>query len=328
MRAPVRSLATPRPFLTQERATVLDPVASLAARQHGVISRTQFREAGGTDTQLRSWQTQGRLARVVPGVFRLAGVPPTWSSEIVAHTLASGGFGSHRCAGHLLEVSSLAREPALEITIARGRNYRHPDVKIHQSGDFDLAEVRVVRGVAVSSPERFLLDMGKVWSYDFVEHCADDLLRRGLVSWESIRRLYLEHAKQGRNGCGVLRALIEERYGEDDQADSVGERLFLRTIEQSGLPRPVLHHRIVAADGTFVMETDAAWPDLYVCAMFDGKKFHLNAEAFERDSAKRRWATTLGWAVVPCTWRTVTVEPALLIRQLEQIIAARTMRLA
>lgn len=314
------------PAPASDRVAVLDPVAALAAKQHGMVCRSQFREAGGTDSQLRSWQTQGRLLRVVPGVFRMAGAPPSWEGDLVAHTLASGGFGSHRCAGHVLDVAGFSRPPALEITVPRGRNYRHDGVRVHQSVDVALAGIQVVRGVRVSSPERFLLDMGKVWSIDHVELCADDLLRRGLITWESARDVYLLHAKQGRNGCGVLRALIEQRYGEDDQADSGGERLFFRVIDRSDLPRSVMHHRIVAPNGKFVMETDAAWPEAMVCSMFDGKKFHLNAEAFERDSAKRRWATALGWAVVPCTYRTVTVEPWVLLRQLDQLLTARLRR--
>ncbi len=296
-------------------------MATLAAGQHGLITRRQFLATGGTPDRITSWLRTGRLEIVGQGVYRMAGAPSTWRSALMGHCLASRGFASHLAAGHLLGASDLRNPPVPSITIPKGRHYRHDGVRVHTSVDVDLAGVHLVDNIPVCSPQRFLLDMGKVWTRHQVEHAVDDFLRMGLVDWDIVRSCYLAHAKQGRNGCGVLRALLEERYGENDQADSKGERLMLRVLAEAGFPPWELHHRIFDGHGRFVMETDVAWPEAKVCVMFDGKQYHLNAAAFERDKAKRRWATALGWAVAEATWRTVTVEPWTLVRDLRTIMS-------
>ena len=65
-------------------------IATMAARQHGLITRTQAREAGLTDRIVERRLGSRRWVALRTGVYRIAGAPPTWEQTALATCLAAG----------------------------------------------------------------------------------------------------------------------------------------------------------------------------------------------------------------------------------------------
>src|SRR4051794_11684937 len=76
-------------------------VAARAARQHGLVSRQQLCQLGVPDTVIARWVAQARLERLAPEVYRIAGCPETWKQRVMAATLDSHGWASHRTSAAL-----------------------------------------------------------------------------------------------------------------------------------------------------------------------------------------------------------------------------------
>src|SRR5579862_7957364 len=65
----------------------VDPVASLARTQFGVISSCQLAELGLDGPAVRRRMASGLLSRALPGVFSFAGGAPSWRQELMAACL-------------------------------------------------------------------------------------------------------------------------------------------------------------------------------------------------------------------------------------------------
>ena len=137
-------------------------VASHAARQHALVTSVQAAACGGTRPMLEHRVAAGRWRKVGPGVYRLAGAPVTWPSQLLAAVLAAGpgAMGSHRSAGFSWELDG-CRPGAPEIVVPRGRRARLAGVRVHESTDIGLVTPRIVDGIPVTPVARTLLDLGR-----------------------------------------------------------------------------------------------------------------------------------------------------------------------
>lgn len=82
-------------------------VATLAARQHGVVSTAQLNGLGMSATTRRRRIVAGELVVVYPGVLRHAAHPDTWRGRMLAACLSTGGLASHRSAAVLWGLESI-----------------------------------------------------------------------------------------------------------------------------------------------------------------------------------------------------------------------------
>jgi hypothetical protein len=75
-------------------------IASLAARQHGVVTTRQLAAAGIGERGVAQRVANGRLARIFRGVYRVGPVTAPHGLEMAA-VLATGGVLSHHSAAAL-----------------------------------------------------------------------------------------------------------------------------------------------------------------------------------------------------------------------------------
>ena len=109
------------------------------------------------------------------------------------------------------------------------------------------------------------------------------------------------HSRQGRNGVGALRAVLEESYGTV-VPDSRFNRLVERLIVASGLPQPSIEHVVRNEHGHELARLDLAFVPQLVGIELDSRRFHLNAAAFERDRARQNRLELEGWLILRYTW--------------------------
>src|SRR5262245_35512793 len=87
-------------------------IVELATTQHGVFSVAQARSRDISLTQLSDRLKAGILSRPFLGVYRLAGLPLSFESDLMAACLAGGRStsGSHRSAATLWNVAGGRRD--------------------------------------------------------------------------------------------------------------------------------------------------------------------------------------------------------------------------
>lgn len=297
-----------------------DPLAALAARQHGLVTRAQALEIGASPGLLDRRLRAGRLLLEDRGLYRVAGAPVTWHGRVLGLCLTTDGMASHRCGSTLLGVGGFGRcRP--EVTTARDRHPRRPDAIVHRSRDLGLAGVHLVEGIPVTAPARLAVDAGAVLRERAVEALIQEMVRQRLLTWDDVAVSVMRHSRRGRDGVGVARRIVERRL-EGLVGDSPLESMMLAAILDAGLPQPVLQLEVFDAVG-FVARVDAAWPDRGVIAEADGRAFHLNEVAFEADRAKRNRLRAAGWIVIEATYRMLMEHRYAFVRALGDALAAR-----
>ena len=96
-------------------------------------------------------------------------------------------------------------------------------------------------------------------SLDALEHAIDATLRTTSTEWPDLYDALVLHSRRGRDGGGRLRAVLDERFGDQVITDSWFERVVRRLLLDVWFPVPESRWNVF--DGlTFLGELDLAWP--------------------------------------------------------------------
>lgn len=292
----------------------------LAAAQHSAFHLDQARDLGISPTRFKGLIARREVERAAPGVYVVRGVRPTWRQRLMVATLSMpGAMASHRAAARLrgLEGFDIA---AVEVLVVRGRTRRRVPrgAILHETMDLKASDIDEVDGIPCTSLVRTLVDLPAV-AHEFKAGVAlDHASRHDADLLGAVAARHREVARRGRDGTVALRELLAER-GFGDLVDSGFERRALRLITDSDLPRPVTQHHVV--DGDFECWLDLAWPDRMVAMECDSLKHHTGDRAFRWERKRRRRLTALGWNVLEYTYREVTQEGPMVLRELGKQLA-------
>ncbi|HZQ26822.1 MAG TPA: type IV toxin-antitoxin system AbiEi family antitoxin domain-containing protein [Acidimicrobiales bacterium] len=274
------------------------PATQLARRarvEHGLISWEQALACGMSPAGMTRAVRSGRLERVHPGVYRVAGAPETWEQRALAAVLASGGVVSHRSAAR---VWGLLDTDIVEVT---GR--RVQGVTAHESSDLDPRH-RTRRGrLPITNPMRTLVDLGAV-----LPGAVPDALERALIdklcSLAGVERALDDVARRGRAGAGPLRAALDHRALGATRADGMLEPRLARLIRDYGLPMPVFQYQVGR-----IARVDAAYPERKLAIEVDGFEVHGTPSAFRKDLERQNRLVAAGWTILRFTWWDVIQAP-------------------
>jgi hypothetical protein len=181
------------------------------------------------------------------------------------------------------------------------------------------AELKIVRGVTVTTPVRTVLDVARTKPIAEAVAIADSLCRLGLLSPVEIESAASALAAgPGRPAAMSLASLVDPR------AESVFESMTRTDLALAGLPSPVPQLNILDRDDIWIARVDFAWPDHRAVLECDGFEYHGSREAFERD--RRRWSalTQAGWRVAVVTWRDVVGDPSYLVELVRDLLHTST----
>lgn len=298
--------------MSADTSAAIDRVAQI---QHGAITTAQALKALGPGRKGR-WVADGRLISVQPGVFRVAGAPQTWHQSVQAAALATEGIVSHRSAAELWGLIPPAGYVDVSVLPSRQPVLRPPAI-LHRIADLhpELATER--QGFRVTDPVRTVIDLGLVlptWS-------VRDALSRGLTTRllgiREVERLRDALGRQGRNGTGIMRAVLEERLLTAHTEESLLEARFVDLVQRHDLPRLIFQHEIWHA-GRFIARVDAAYPELLLAIEVDGFAAHSSPDAFQRDRTRQNRMVALGWTVLRFTWADVVGDPSAVANTIRQ----------
>lgn len=292
-------------------AATSDDIAELLRTSYGIINRTQALAFGLTKRQIGHRVATREWASVHPGVYRHCAVAQSWHGDVLAAVLHTGGIASHRTAAALwgLEIYD---QPPVELAVKKGKRSKH-DVRLHQTTQWHLRSPATRHGIPCTGIERTLLDCAAVVSYHRLERLCEAAIRKRLTSWGRLITCLQQHSRQGRNGCGRLRTLLDARLGNGTIPLSDFSRLVEQLLRRHGVPVPILEYRITDESGDHVLQVDLAWPRQKKAWELDGLAFHFGRADIERDKRKRNRAKALGWSIQEILWSMYVDDPEELV---------------
>jgi len=273
-------------------------IASIAARQHGVVTRRQLLRAGLTSGAVEHLVSRGWLHPLHRGVYAAGhrGIGPRGRELAGVLWAGAGSAMGDRSAAALWQ---MLRPWRGDVQVIGSRTKRTRGVVVRRTRGLPRTDVTHHHGIPVTTPARTLLDLARV---------ADPRTLEDALAEAQIRRLLRPEALIGR-ATGRLAELL----GCAAPTRSRLERAFLRFIDEHGLPRPVVNGYVEG------FEVDAHWPEARLIVEVDSWQFHADRRAFEVDRERDAVLQTAGWRVVRVTDRQFTGETAARLSRLTRV---------
>ena len=273
-------------------------LASMAKRQHGVVTRRQALAAGMTDRSLAAVVAAGVFRRDHHGVYTAVGTPTTPLTSIRAAMAAVGpdAIASHSTASWLAGLTD--RPPTSVHVIVTGRHsHTIAGVEVHRT--CKPPRTQVFQAVTCTAIPRTLVDLATCSSRDQLALAVDTALSRGLVR---VADLEAEIGSGPRRGTAVLRSCLLERGDICPPDASVLEGQVARLFGRRDLPVPRAQ---VHAGPAGRFRIDYAYPDRLLAIEFNGYTWHHSPEQMARDLARQRALTLEGWLILVYSWKDV-----------------------
>ena len=119
--------------------------------------------------------------------------------------------------------------------------------------------------MAVTTPTRTVLDLGRLIGFIPAVIAADEALHRGLTSPE-----FLSSSLENMHGTRGSRNAARAVNFADGRSESVGESRSRVLLAESGLPTPDLQVPVYAEDGFFLGRGDFGYAEEKMNGEFDG----------------------------------------------------------
>ncbi|MGI8714256.1 MAG: DUF559 domain-containing protein [Solirubrobacteraceae bacterium] len=290
---------------------------AIATVQRGLVSRGQLLQAGLSHDVIRRLVRRHWLIEVYPGVFavgyyRAADVPVVRETA-AALAVRSPGWLSHQSAAAVWGVTCINEyaEPA-HVTVAVDSAPHRAGVQVHRSHSLQAADRRIHDGLPVTSPNRMLLDVAAESTDRELERACDDVLVKRLARASDVRQVLA--SANGHRGRKRWQSVLDT-HTETTLTRSEAEERMLMLIRASGLPEPVVNHRLHG------FEVDFHWPRERLVLEVDGFRYHSSRTAFERDRERDAILSPHGLSLMRVTWRQLQDEPLAVIARLAQALA-------
>ena len=288
-------------------------IEQLAAKQLGLVTRTQLRAAGVPADVIDRRVRVRRLRQLHRGVYRVGPLVATRSRELAA-VLACGPLHaalSHKSAGMLWQLLPWDESAPIDVSVSQGNRGRRPNIRIHRVS-LHAGDVTSLEGVPVTSVFRTLLDLSAVIGGRDLERVLAQAERQHGLDRSTLESLADRHA--GRPGAPTLRALLVSDAGMSLTRSEAEER-FLALIRKAQLPAPETNVQL----GEY--EVDFVWRRERLVVEVDGFAFHSSRHNFELDRRRDGWLMSRGISVMRVTWRQLVQEPTALVARVAQLLA-------
>src|SRR5581483_195949 len=297
----------------------------VAARQHGVISRSQASSAGLSAREVPRLVSTGVWAPRTRDVFAVGGAPPTFEADVMAACLA-GGPRAMACRGTVARLLGIGvpwcDDAGVEVALPRGASVHAvraigatPRV-CRTLGERDRVSIGAIPATRAT---RLVIDLLDARPTDAVFAVADDVLYRGWATPAGIERRWLEVNGQHR---AVLDAVLLP-WTPGPKPGSPKEMALCRVLQLHGLPRPVRQFEL-RVPGRPPRFLDLAYPEAKVAPEYDGRRHH-GARRWAADGDREDELAAHGWLRLPAD-ATALSEPGATVycERVRAALAART----
>ncbi|HKZ19943.1 MAG TPA: hypothetical protein VJQ57_07525 [Acidimicrobiia bacterium] len=293
-------------------------LAAIASRQAGFLGHDQVVSLGFSKAAIKHRTETGMWSVAGRGLYKVNGINASQQGLLRAATaiLPGNPTVSHESAAEIHGIPYVARGLSV-VTVQARTTHDFPGVEVHRSLDMLAEHRQLIDSMWTTSPERTLNDLPAVLHPSAMALALDDSLARKLILIEDVERVFNQVARRGRDGCGLMRRLLEERVGDELITASRLERLGLRVFERGGLPTPLWQY---PAPWDFERRIDFAWPHVCVGCECDGRRWHSRLADFQSDRTRDNLSLTHNWRIFRYTWEDFTKRPHFVIAQLREAI--------
>jgi very-short-patch-repair endonuclease len=291
------------------RASDGGTIASLAARQEGLISRRQLEACGVLPGRIVRWAEDGRLHPVFHAVFALGRPAVGPRARMRAAVLACpGAVVSHRSAAVLLGFGEVA-PLVVDLIPGKQRGRAIDGIKAHRVPYPALSEQGHVRDIPCTSPARTTVDLAGTYGEDDLGKTVERAATARKLDLPAIDAILASGPR--RRGAPCLRRVLTRwrpiaETTEYSTVRSLFEARLLPLIVAARLPLPQVNARVHTAER--ILEVDLLWePERFVVEA-DSRRHHAIEIAFERDRRRDRELLAARYGVLRVTWREVEQE--------------------
>ena len=298
-------------------------IAAIADRQHGVFSRAQVLELGGSDSLIARRRAAGLWVDRADGVYGLPTLRPAWHSKLWSACLASsvGAVISHEAAAALHTLATFRPGPVV-ITVPHARGRLRDGVVLHQSRRLLADHVEKIGGLPVTTVPRTLVDLAMTCRRSRLAHVLDDTVASGTTTYEDVLATLDAVKRHGRTGSRTLRSVLAQRIGKPTSPSKL-ERQLLRVLRSANLPEPALQYPLPGRDRPEGV-VDVAYPDARLIIEADSRRWHGRQRDFAVDRERDNLAMLAGWRVLRFTWDDVTRRPEWVVECVSRALALRS----
>jgi very-short-patch-repair endonuclease len=294
-----------------------DALARLAAGQQGLFTYDDAARCGIATTAVARRIARGLLVERQPGVLGSPSTPYDVRAAGRAALLSVGDTAmlSHLSAAYEWNLRrELPQKPWITVPWARSAPELW-DVEVIRSRH--LQGVRRRRnGVAVTSPPRTVVDVGRVLDRNGVESALATALQAGLVSLPDVE-IALTRAWRTA-GTGLVRDVLKHF---DPAWESVLSARLGRLLKSAGLD-VVAGFEIRRQDGRLVAVADFADPVRRLVIEADGWAFHGSKEQQQADRQRDRTLLLMGWTTVRYTTADILEQPEQVVAEIRALLSA------
>lgn len=252
-------------------------LASLAARQHGVVARDQLVDLGFGRSAIGHRLRAGRFRPIHPAVYAVGSQPLTQLGRWYAALLATR---PDPVLSHLSSAArrELARERGVVHVTVPGRSPRRLEgVAVHRSRRLHPTDIERIDGIPCTALPHTLLDLAETEPLDRVRAIAEAAERQELLDLVALCACISRNP--GRRGIAVLRRIVSE-YATVAATREGLERDFQLFLIDNGLPLPRFNALVAG------IQVDAWWPQAKLVVELDSREHHGHWSAAERDRAR------------------------------------------
>ncbi len=277
-----------------------------------MVATSQLRELGYSYRAIHRRVKQGRLHRLMRGVYAVGhtrlSVKARWMAAVLA--CGPGAVLSHRAAAALWE---LRAAPSGAIDVTAPSRHTVNGVRCHCVRSLSPEDRTVVDGIPVTTPSRTQLDLAEILAPQPLRSTLEAAQRLDLLDVGKLDALCARHP--GRHGLKPLRAALSQLRDEAPWTQSELERRFLELVRAAGLPEPQAN---VVLDGFVV---DFHWPAHNLVVEVDGYRFHKTRRQFEDDRRRDATHAVAGRRVIRVTHQRIVQDHRGLVGDLTRLLS-------
>jgi hypothetical protein len=275
-------------------------LTQLRQEQRGFITVAQARALGVQYASLRQRRAAGVLTERARGVLAESWLGDGFEERIRAAVLAAGenAFVSHTAAAQLWQLP--LPEPAqLEITTLLERRPRTAGVWVHRSGLLIERDVTVVRAIAITTPERTIVDLSSRFSVNQLGRMTDDAVRRRITSIWRIRATAERLPRAPGRSPKKLAEMLDRRLPGVEERESPLEDFVFDALRRFGVPLPVCQYEVVVKG--LPRRIDCCYPDDWLALEALGFEFHGWRARWDDDALRGNDLQLAGFKVLQFT---------------------------
>jgi uncharacterized protein DUF559 len=269
----------------------------------GVLSLAELFRCGLTRRSVSRRVAAGRLHWKYRGVYAVGHPKLTIEGCFLAAVKACGKGArlSHFAAAALYGFVEWDFRD-IDVTIT-GRGTRgHPGIRLRSTMTLGGADIRVHKGVPITSPVRTVIDLAAILDYESLRSAV----RRAM----SLNRLTLPELiatmrrMKGRRGMRNLVKVVSTAVPTRSEFEDIVHDL----IVGGGFAQPDVNMPLIIAARTVI--PDFRWPEQRVIVEADSRKWHDNPVARAEDAERQAFLEAAGETVVRVTYNEAVKQPA------------------